>query len=220
MKKPAIRSFLPFLPLTIFIISHRFTQSWKMAFIIAGTISAANAIISFKKNIKTDPFLMGINYFLIGGLVMNVLNIKFLQFIYGKFVYATLFISIFLVGLFLTFYSPEGFIGSVVENKKTTRKLSLILATVSFISIIFSWYFIGDYYKAAWIPFVSLLFFRDTLISFFKEEYIKNFAILLAEFFLIINLSFFARGMGWTFFAVLLILRKVVRHYVLGLKTE
>ena len=115
------------------------------------------------KKIEADEFMLGINGFLIGGLVIYVFNIGWLMNFYSQFPYTTILLWLCIVGTITTFYTDRGFIGLKDYKPAVIRKLSIYLLLATIGATIFSWYFGRNLFIGAWLPFVFLNTLQEQL---------------------------------------------------------
>ena len=159
---------LTFLPLVAFVWSIRFLGSWERAFEIGGLLSFIYIVVSLKTKQTEQSFMLAIHCFLLGGACMFLLEIGWLQYIYGYFLYATLFLWLFIVGCLQTIYSPAGFVGLHGAPRERVVRASCILLLATFAAFLFAWKGPQSMVIVAVLPFITLNYVRVVLQKMYE----------------------------------------------------
>ena len=157
--KDIVGKYVILLPIIVFMWTYKVYNTWKVAFLVGGAVAIAYLLFAFLRKIKIDPFMVGINCFLIGGASMFITNLGILKYMYSTFMYSTIFIWIFIVGIFYTIFSKTGF--ADVKKNSVVSSVSLLGATL--VSVLFSWCFTKNIFVAGVAPFLALSVFRALL---------------------------------------------------------
>ncbi len=164
--KLVLGRYVTFLPIISFVWSNKIWHSWKISFIIGGAIALAYIIFTAISRIDSDTLMVGVNLFLIVGAVMYLFDISFLKFIYDKFLFSTIFLFVFIAGIFLTIFSKYGFAGIKNKSSKTVRLMSCYMLMASFVSLVFSFIFSYNILIAGLLPFLFLVIVRKILVDY------------------------------------------------------
>ncbi len=155
-------SLIQFLPLFLFMYSFVYFMSWEAAFEISGIAAAVIVIALFFAKVKLDNFILGTSLFLVGGAAMFLFNIESMEYLYGYYMEAMLFVSVLIVGLVTTFMASAGFIG-VAGDMRQVRKLSIYLLLGVVVAIIIAALLRGDALSGFVLPWFMLLSLRHLL---------------------------------------------------------
>ncbi|MBI2353171.1 hypothetical protein HYV11_02935 [Candidatus Dependentiae bacterium] len=145
---------LQFLPLYLFVWLSRIGYSWQQAFIFSGITALLLLFLLLRSQPIVDRLILASYCFLIGGAMMFVGNIVFLQMLYGYFKQSILQLWIVVVGL-ISMLTSTKFIGIDIKDSKKILRYSLYLLIVSFIAFFFSFLFRGSSF-AGIIPFIMV----------------------------------------------------------------
>jgi hypothetical protein len=203
------------IPLLICVFTYKITKSWNIAFYFAAPFAITSlfkAIISKSR----DIFLHSLNIFLVIGAFMFFFDIAWLQKLYKEFLFAMIFVWVFIVSFVLTFFTKEKLFDETVQDKKKVFNFSLYFITAAIAALGVSFYFRADYFLGAWLPFVILLIFKDFLSTFIKGATFEKFYLLGGEVVLVIIAAILKK---YIFLSLLiLIIGRKLLHYAFEYK--
>ncbi|MBX9830441.1 hypothetical protein K2X40_00645 [Candidatus Babeliales bacterium] len=156
------------LPLIAFVWAFRFLGNWEHAFEIGGLLSLVYIVVSLHAKKTEQSFMLAIHCFLLGGACMFLLEIDWLQNIYAHFLYATLFLWLFIVGCLQTIYSPAGFVGLPGAPRERVVRASCILLLATFAAFLFAWKGPQSMILVAVLPFIALNYVRVVLQKMYE----------------------------------------------------
>ncbi|MBY0353748.1 hypothetical protein K2W90_05270 [Candidatus Babeliales bacterium] len=159
---------LTFLPLAVFVWSVRLWGSWQKAFVMGGVLSFIYVVVAIKTKKTEQSFMLAVHCFLLGGACMFLLEIDWLQYIYGHFLYATLFLWLLVVGCLQTVYSPAGFVGLHGAPRERVVRASCILLLATFAAFLFAWKGPQSMVIVAVLPFIALNYVRVVLQKMYE----------------------------------------------------
>lgn len=161
---------LQYLPLTLFVWLIRFQYDWPMIFIVAGTSALLFLFVLWKQKNIIDRFVLAIYLFLIGGAVMFIGNVGWLQAVYEYFDKAMLLLWLFFVGIISTIITPQGFIGVESIDKRKQKSYSYYLLIATMIGLIWAFYRRENIFLAGMVPFLALRLLQIILRSLLKNQ--------------------------------------------------
>jgi hypothetical protein len=164
-------STLPYLPLTFFLIYARINNfansAWYGAFLLGGIVALIQFVLLVSMHMHMNRFILAINLFLCIGAIAFLFNISWLLYMYSKLKATALFFSLLMVGIVTTFYTKRGFIDRQKADAKTIRISSLILLAGTFIALLVSYFFNGNFIYSGLLPFLGVKFLQTFLIKKF-----------------------------------------------------
>jgi len=163
-KLKELLSFSQFLPLIFWWYTLQFQDSIEAAFLWAGGVAlVATAVLYFLK-IKMNKFLLAANCFFMGGALLFVVNIDWLEQLYAFHGNVVYFAWLFIVGLISMFISKEGFIDLEGEKDKTKiLRTSFYLLCGVVVAGVVGYKFAGDMISGLLLPILGLVLFRRLL---------------------------------------------------------
>lgn len=162
--------FFHYIPLQLFVLLIRFFRNdWSTVFIISGSSALLFLMILLRQKNSIDRFVLAVYCFLIGGAVMFLLNITWLQLVYKYFNNTMLLVWLVIVGVFSSIMTEVGFIGVKSVDKQKQRLYSYYLVVATIIGLIITLYNKENVFFAAMLSFLSLrilqVFLKKLLIK-------------------------------------------------------
>lgn len=173
---------LQFLPVVIFVLYARFkgmdTLAWREAFIIGGAFALLEFMFFAYKKWIPNPFISGVNLFLIVGGYGFISNNLFILYAYKHMQQSALFACMLFMGLLATLISKKGYIQSAQLSKKKVRQGSAALLLVNCFAIALSYHFRGNFLYAGTLPLIILIIsqkmiVRVLLLYFASQHYLQ-----------------------------------------------
>ena len=130
-----IQKYTYLLPLLLFLWAKKYGFDWLQSFFIGGIASFAYILYFVKNKKRIDYMYLAFYCFLITGMFL-ILRIPGLNFLYQNLKQSIIFIWLFIVGSYATFFTKYGFIDVKSNNKNTIKQTSLVLLGV--VAIIFA----------------------------------------------------------------------------------
>jgi hypothetical protein len=178
MNKRIMKSILIYelknIPLIVFMLLYLLVRNWETAFIWGGVSSVLYLTLYVYSKIKKgfffeqnyfdqnylelNPITTTMHCFLIGGGSMYIFDIKFLRKIYGSLLFSTLFVWLFIVGLFYLIFLKYAFFENVLGKKRFFIELIYLFSIA--LAAIFSWSFSYNRSMATVVPIVFLIVFK------------------------------------------------------------
>jgi hypothetical protein len=130
-------------------------ESFVFAFKASALLAMAELGLLMARASPANRLIVGANLWLIAGGLTAFLEQWWWLRIYQQFGEASLFLTMFLVGLVFTFSSPAGFIAKR-GPRASVLGASLVLLTAVGLALAAAWYFRGNVKYAAVIPVIAL----------------------------------------------------------------
>lgn len=153
-----------FIPLTIFLYSYRYSVSWDKAFTIGGFIALLHILTFLFKSEVLNRFILAVDFFLIGGLLMVKGNISILEKIYSSYMQSVFPLALLVVGIVTTLFSSHRFIPEI-RNPQKRIQYSLILIAITSGALIFSLQWVVNMFYAGFLPFIVPVLAEKFLIQ-------------------------------------------------------
>lgn len=144
-------------------------QAWNEGFTIGTFLAAAQGIYFWRKKFDFDPFVIGMNAFLLTGFLAFQFKLNPVLLVYDVLREATSIAFIAVTGIVYTAASAQGFIGvaGIRPRRKSLLSILLILCCVG--GVAFSYFFKGDRLLSTTLPFFLLFGARKLLRSHAKS---------------------------------------------------
>lgn len=159
-----LKNFYNFVPLATFLWSYRYYGDWDKAFTIGGFIGLLHILTFLFKNEVLNRFILAVDFFLIGGLLMVKGNISILEKIYSSYMQSTFPLALLVVGIVTTLFSSHRFIPEI-RNPQNRIQYSLILITITGGALVFSLQWVGNMFYAGFLPFIVPVLAEKFLIQ-------------------------------------------------------
>lgn len=153
--------FIQFLPLSAFAIYAFWNGEpeglrWSNAYAFGSILALLQFIIFFFLKRPSNRLILAANlYLLLGGLAVLLKQWWFFQ-IYGALRESAILLSMSVVGIFTTLFTPAGFIGIRNSNFKKTKQYSFLLLALTFAAFCISFANRGNTLFGATIPIIVL----------------------------------------------------------------
>ncbi|WP_428698294.1 hypothetical protein [Stappia sp.] len=136
---------------------------------IGATLAAAVLIVFRACKVRFNPILLGINIhlLLVTPIIVTVFRLGASETgeTLTRYSYQGVLITIFLVGLMLTFVSREGFVGHERLSKSSVRKYSVLLLLATLAAIAWSFIYSNGALLGVALPIIALFALRRLLIA-------------------------------------------------------
>lgn len=147
---------LPVFLLGVALVERGIIQGWLSTYVISSTVAVITTSIVIRNKISLNRLFVGINLYLFSGAFALMMDLSWLNQLYGKMEASAMLAWIVIVGVFSIVLSPEGFIGVKSLNHKKITLFSIYLLLVALTAFAFSYYFQGNKLCSEIIPFVAL----------------------------------------------------------------
>lgn len=125
------------------------------AFKISGVVAVAELAFLLSRAQPANRLILGANLWLIAGALAAYLELWWWLRLYQRFGEASLFVSILIVGLASTWWTPSGFVAKLGPTAEVRRASWLLLASV-LVALALAVYFRGNVKYAAVLPVIAL----------------------------------------------------------------
>ncbi len=160
------------IPLPIFVIYLRLIdatilENLKYPFFVSGFVALIVIISFFYKKIVFDRILLGVNLYLISGVLAFITHQWWLIKIYNQLQGSGMILWIIATGITTIFLSPKGFIGVDSSDKNSIKKYSNYLLLFSAITFTVSFRLRGNILFSEFVPFTCLFLLQ----GLFKKKF-------------------------------------------------
>ncbi|MFH1461821.1 MAG: hypothetical protein ABIF12_02665 [bacterium] len=198
-------------PVLILVFTFKITKNLKLAFYLASPLAIGSLIKAFLDK-KRELFMLAVNCFLAIGLFMYFFDFLWLQTLYQEFLYSMIFVWVFIISFILTFFTKEKISNVETQDKKMIFNYSLYFLMATVIALGLSFYFKGNYFLGAWLPFVLLVILKDFFYTFIKGISYGKYYMLGAKLGLIL-ISALLKKYIFVSLIFLMVGRKILHNY-------
>jgi hypothetical protein len=142
------------------------------AFKVSGLVAAAELALLLGRTKPANRLILGANIWLIAGAIAAYLEQWWWLQLYQQVGEASLFASMFIVGLASTMLSPSGFVAKPGPSAEV-RRASLVLLTCVLVALAVAVYFRGNVKYAAVLPVIVLSWLNRLLRLRLRSNAIK-----------------------------------------------
>jgi len=166
--------FIQFLPLSLFLLVQRTSQSpeliakWREAFMTGGAVASTVLIAFVFLRVKLDRLLLATNIFLIVAMLAFTFDQQWLIAIYHDGQESMLPLFVLLSAAVLLAF-PGGFIGDHAISKQHARISCFVMIFTALIAGGFAWQFRGQTWLAGSLPFLFMLIVQRVMSFRFRR---------------------------------------------------
>lgn len=171
--KSIAKNFLDFLPLFIFLqvvsLSGKTgAEKWLFAYEVAGAVSVVHVIYLRLRKIVASRVALGVDLYLFTGGMVSVFSFTPIIDILNAAREFGVLLSICIVGISTTIFSPSGFVG-YQSCTSSTRRYSAYLLMITFVAAAMSYLTRGNPFFAGVIPVLAVVIANKIFLSKLKK---------------------------------------------------
>ncbi len=158
------------MPLPVFLIYSRLIEpvpasNWIGPYLSSCVLALISTVFLIWKKRSLNRCFVGINVYFFVGCIGLLTRQDWLNSLMGELEAAGMLASIFVVGVYYTYFSASGFLGVSAVSPTKIRQYSLMMLVTAFVALTVSFFSLGNMWMAEVIPFVSLFVIQGRLKS-------------------------------------------------------